>query len=180
MDVLTELENIDDEADVFEIRFVRIRDKQLAEDFSLKRWPSLVYFREGIPVVYQGDLKDEAEVLEWLIQHQSSVHDEDIVESASMEELDIMMRNVDYLLVLFHDRKKKSQKALNALEHVDDDCDEIGVSFVEVDRPAIAEHHGVEDFPTLVFYKNEIPSVYEGDLTDGEEVMEWVVSLVEG
>ena len=49
-------------------------------------------------------MADEAEVLEWLIQHQSSVHDEDIVENANQEELDIMMRNVDYLLVLFHDR----------------------------------------------------------------------------
>jgi hypothetical protein len=107
-------------------------------------------------------LKDETEVLEWLIQHQSTVEDEDVVESVSNNELDIMMRNVDYMLVLYHDRKKKSQKALNALEHIDDDCDEIGVSFVEVDKPNIAIHHGVEDFPTLVFYKDEIPSVYEG------------------
>jgi len=179
-DVLTELENIDDEADVFEIRFVRIQDEKLAEDFSLEAIPSLVYFRGGIPIVYQGDLTDEAEVLEWLIQQQSTVGDEDIVESVDNNELDIMMRNVDYLLVLYHDRKKRSQKALNALEHIDDDCDEIGISFVEVDKVDIARHHGVEDFPTLVFYKSEIPAVYEDDLTDGEEVMEWVISLVEG
>ena len=43
-----------------------------------------------------------------------------------------MMRNVDHLLVLFHDRKKASQKALSALEDIDDDCDELGISFVEV------------------------------------------------
>ena len=53
-EVLTELENIDDEADVFQIRFVRIQDSKLAEDFSLKNIPSLVYFRHGIPIVYQG------------------------------------------------------------------------------------------------------------------------------
>ena len=51
---------------------------------------------------------------------------------------------------------------------------------MEVDKPEIATHHGVEDFPTLVFYKNEIPAVYEGDLVDNEEVLEWVISLVEG
>ena len=33
--VLSELENIDDEADVFKIRFVRIHDLELAEDYSL-------------------------------------------------------------------------------------------------------------------------------------------------
>ena len=43
-----------------------------------------------------------------------------------------MMRNVDHLLVLFRDRNKASQKALLALEDIDDDCDDIGVSFVEV------------------------------------------------
>jgi hypothetical protein len=41
------------------------------------------------------------------------------------EELAIMVKNVDNLLVLFHDRKKKSQKALNALEHIDDDTDKV-------------------------------------------------------
>ena len=48
------------------------------------------------------------------------------------------------------------------MEHIDDDCDEIGISFVEVDKQDVAIHHGVEEFPTLVFYKNEIPAVYEG------------------
>ena len=123
---------------------------------------------------------DEAEVLEWLIQQQFTVADEDVVESVDEDELDIMMRNVDYLLVLYHDRKKRSQKALSALEHIDDDCDEVGISFVEVDKQEVAIQHGVEDFPTLVFYKNEIPAVYDGSLEDNEEVLEWVVSLVEG
>ena len=53
--VLSELENIDDEADVFKIRFVRIHDIALAEDYSLYYMPSLVYFRSGIPIVYDGN-----------------------------------------------------------------------------------------------------------------------------
>ena len=52
--MLTELENIDDEADVFKIRFVRIHDLELAEDYSLYYMPSLVYFRSGMPIVYEG------------------------------------------------------------------------------------------------------------------------------
>ena len=52
--VLAELENVDDEADVFKIRFVRIHDLELAEDYSLYYMPSLVYFRSGIPIVYDG------------------------------------------------------------------------------------------------------------------------------
>ena len=52
--------------------------------------------------------------------------------SVSEKELNIMMRNIDHLLVLFHDRRKISQKALSALEDIDDDCDDLGISFVEV------------------------------------------------
>ncbi len=95
---VAELENIDDEvikcciaripkpvplffylvffqADVFRIRFVKMRDpfssssssSTLAEEFSLGvggdgRLPALVYFRAGMPVVYHGDLADEDEV----------------------------------------------------------------------------------------------------------------------
>lgn len=33
--------------------------------------------------MYDGDLKDESEVLEWLIQHQTSIDEEDTVENAS-------------------------------------------------------------------------------------------------
>jgi hypothetical protein len=47
------------------------------------------------------------------------------MKSLFQEELAIMVKNVDNLLVLFHDRKKKSQKALNALEHIDDDTDKV-------------------------------------------------------
>ena len=72
------------------------------------------------------------QVLEWLIQHQSSAGDDDIVESVGGEQLDILVSTVDHLLVLFHDGKKKSRLALDSLEGVDDDCDRLGVSFVEV------------------------------------------------
>ena len=65
--VTQELEKIDDEADVFKIRFVKIRDEELADEYSLSDIPALVYFRNGIPVVYDGDLKDEDEVCDIIV-----------------------------------------------------------------------------------------------------------------
>ena len=90
-----------------------------------------------------------------------------------------MVKNVDNLLVLFHDRKKKSQKALTALEHIDDDTDKIGVSFVEVDDIKVAASYGVEEFPTLVYFKHGIPSICEQDLTDNEEVRTVFIFLLQ-
>ena len=62
-----------------------------------------------------------------------------------------MMRNVDHLLVLFRDRMKASHKALLALEDIDDDCDDIGVSFVEVKLHA--HYNSLSNYLNLKFKK---------------------------
>lgn len=52
--ILKELENIDDEADQLGIAFVKIADEELAEEYSLGTLPTLVYYRNTIPVIYEG------------------------------------------------------------------------------------------------------------------------------
>ena len=53
---LAELENIDDEADEHDIAFVKIDDDQLVEDYDFDKddLPKLIYFRNGIPLMYTG------------------------------------------------------------------------------------------------------------------------------
>merc|ERR1719347_713137 len=75
---LEHMEDIDDDSNVFNIRFLRIKDPELADDYSLRKIPCLVFFRREIPVVYAGELKDEQEMLEWLIKNQSSAEDDDL------------------------------------------------------------------------------------------------------
>lgn len=43
--ILEDLENIDDECDVYGIHMVKIQDPQLAKRYSIKTFPALVYFR---------------------------------------------------------------------------------------------------------------------------------------
>ena len=107
---LEHVEEIDEETDVFKIRFLRINDKELAEDYSLSSLPSLVFFRREIPIVYAGDLTDEHEMLEWMIKNKSSADDEDVLEMVDAEQLEIMVDNVDNLLVFFFDNTRMSLK----------------------------------------------------------------------
>ena len=53
--VLTQLENIDDDADQLGIAFVKINDPDLADEYSLGSLPALVYYRHRVPVVYDGE-----------------------------------------------------------------------------------------------------------------------------
>jgi hypothetical protein len=64
--ILESLEQIDDDADVFGIDFVKITDPATAKDYNVYHSPALVYFRKKMPVMFDGDLHDEERVLEWL------------------------------------------------------------------------------------------------------------------
>ena len=52
--VLAELENIDDECDDYGIQLVKLNDPQLAKRYGIKTFPSLVYFRNGNPLTFDG------------------------------------------------------------------------------------------------------------------------------
>lgn len=65
--ILEGLELIDDECDVYGIHMVKIQDPQLAKRYSIKTFPAMVYFRNGNPLLFEGDLQNEQSVLEWLI-----------------------------------------------------------------------------------------------------------------
>lgn len=126
--VLKELENIDDEADQKGIGFVKINDDDLAEEYSLWSLPTLVYYRNGIPIIYEGtlfkyiktffnetptqkknyfvflsgDLLREEDVLEWLVQNKNTAsEEEDMIEDVTAKTLEAMTNTVAHLAVLF-------------------------------------------------------------------------------
>jgi len=177
---LEHMEDIDDETDVFNIRFLRINDPELADDYSLPRIPCLVFFRREIPIVYAGDMNDENEMLEWLIKNQSSADDEDVLESVTGEQLEIMVDNVDNLMIYFYDNTRLSMKVLDVMETIDDDCDRKDVVFVAVKDKTLAAKYNVDEFPTLMFFENQIPSVYDGELEKPEEILAWIDDLLTG
>lgn len=57
----------------------------------------MVYFENGIPTLYQGNLEDEDKVLKWF-DHQAK-HDE--IEDVTDEMLDIIIDKFQYVAVLF-------------------------------------------------------------------------------
>lgn len=46
----------DDECDLYGIQMVKLQDPQLAKRYGIKTFPSLVYFRNGNPLTYDGRL----------------------------------------------------------------------------------------------------------------------------
>ncbi|XP_055320495.1 uncharacterized protein LOC129577457 isoform X30 [Sitodiplosis mosellana] len=173
--VLAELEKIDDDTDSFGVDFVKINDKRLAKQYGIKNFPALTYFREKEPIIYDGDLMDEEGVLDFLTSLEA-MDLPDRIEEVNAKILAKIIEETDYVAVLFYDKdQKKSQKVLNELENIDDECDQNDIAFVKIDDDKEAEEWGIDEIPTIVFYERGIPHIYEGDLMKEEDLLGWLI-----
>ena len=84
------------------------------------------------------------------------------------------MDNVDNLMIIFIDNSRLSTRVLDIIETIDDDCDRRDVVFVKVKvrqnlwrsiishlffkDKVLAAKYSVDEFPSLVFFENQIPS----------------------
>lgn len=57
---------------------------------------------------------------------------------------------------------RKAENLLEVMEQIDDDCAKRGIQFVKVSEHGAAEQFGVARLPSLVYFRNELPSLYEG------------------
>lgn len=127
--VLNELENIDDELEKEEIVIARLDNAEEAREYGLDHLPALVYFENEIPAIYEGDLMNEEEVLEWLkLQKYSAT-----IEEVTDEILQDLIEEHEYVCVYFSgacEEGEKCDKILDDLENIDDELDEAGIIFV--------------------------------------------------
>lgn len=66
------------------------------------------------------------------------------------------------------------EQILNELEHIDDDTDELDIMFVKIQDTKYAKKYGIQEVPAVVFFRKKFPSIYRGDLSREEEVLEWL------
>lgn len=197
MTVLEELEKIDDDCDKHGIQFVKIDDDRTSRGYGIDSVPAIVYFEKQIPNIYSGDLLNEEEILHWLV----SQLEKDEIEDVTDEMLDRMVKEGSTLAVLFckcelysiqllvwgswpvmfrfihfpdDNNDDKSQKVLEELENIDDECDALGITFVKIDNIDEAKEYGIDSVPSLLYFEKGIPTVYEGRLEDEESVLKWL------
>jgi len=179
-EVMNNLAKVDDFCTKLDIGLVKINDLELVTEYNLGELPALVYYRHGVPILYEGDLRAEDDILEWLIQNRNSGDEEDVIEEVEFKTLEAMVSAVENIAVLFYNSKASNTEAvLEIMEDIDDDCDVHGVHFVKISDPAAAYHHGISSMPTLVYFKNKLPNVYEGEILDGEESLKWMMTHLE-
>lgn len=81
-----------------------------------------------------------------------------------------------YGSILDDNNDRKSQKVLEELENIDDECDALGILFVKIDNAEEAKEYGIQKIPKLLYFENGIPTIYEGSLDDEEGLLKWLES----
>ncbi|XP_026480363.1 uncharacterized protein LOC113386820 isoform X1 [Ctenocephalides felis] len=174
--ILEGLEKIDDECDVFGIHMVKIQDPQLAKRYSIKTFPAMVYFRNGNPLLFEGDLQNEESVLEWLIDDDNrELADE--IETVNERMLERLLDESVLLAVFFYDDDcPECEEILEELEQIDGEADLFGIDFVKISSPEAAEKYNIVNLPSLVYYRKRVPMLYDGDLHQHESILAWLTS----
>lgn len=174
---LQRLEMIDDEADLFGIRFVRIVDDELAEDYSLRVLPALAFFRHRTPILYLGDVNNQEEVFEFLFQNKHTADEDVTLEEVDGDKLEILINHIDFVVVLFYqENDSASEIAAASVDSIDDDLRDRGVSVVKTKSEKQIEQYDIEVLPKLVYFESEIPTFWPDPeaLDNNQTILHWV------
>eukprot|EP00092_Neocalanus_flemingeri_P058940 GFUD01070340.1.p1 GENE.GFUD01070340.1~~GFUD01070340.1.p1 ORF type:complete len:2430 (-),score=751.56 GFUD01070340.1:121-7410(-) len=171
-DIILELETIDDNLDEEEVEFVKCSEPNAQREYGLTQVPALVFFENGVPEVYPGDLKNDDETLAWITLELSKQE----IEEVNPAILGYLMDSSDFLAVFYYQKDaRRDASVLARLENIDDDCKLNDINFVKVGDEKEVAKLGMDDSPVLVYYENGIPNLYEGSLGDEATVLDWLV-----
>ena len=127
--ILEELEQIDEKLDKQDMPLVKISDEGATGAFGVEQMPSLVYFENGVPELYPGDLLNDEAILKWML---SELKQEEIKE-LTVPMLDKLVERGHTMAVLFYDPKDRQDLViLDGLEKIDDDCRRFDIDFIKV------------------------------------------------
>lgn len=72
------------------------------------------------------------------------------------------MSIVRFIFLVDDIENRRSQRILEELENIDDDCERHGIAFVKIDDDKVAAEFGIENLPALVYFENKMPNFYQG------------------
>jgi len=127
-----------------------------------------VFYRDEVPLLFEGNVEDESDILEWITQNRhSGDKNTNQIEEISTKNLDIVTSTLQRVLVFqYSSESAENQLTLNILEKLDDRCSFRSIHFVQ---------HKNHEFDTkLIFYKNNIPIVLKGNLKEEAVIEEWI------
>lgn len=102
--------------------------------------------------------------------------------SVSIEFLkkNIARRKKTVLIVIFNldddEDCAECEEILESLEQIDGEVDQFGIDFVKIASHEAAATYNIVNIPSLVYFRKQIPMLYDGDLHQVDRVLQWLTS----
>jgi len=135
-------------------------------------------------MLYDGDLHQFDKILSWLTS-QDVFEIKNEIEEVNRKMLDKLLEENEFLTVAFckcicesfrgellifdipptveHDHDE-STAALEKLENIDGETDNLDITFVKMADSRYARKWGVTKLPALVYFRKRFPSIYRGEV----------------
>ena len=139
-------------------------------EYGIDTFPTIIYFEDKQPSIYDGDASEETELLTWMLYQMK----EDTVENINRDLLTKMIEDFEFLAVFFYDDNEESSKGLRHLELIDDEASQYGVRLVKINDPLMSKKYGHRTPPGLGFFRKGNYVKFDGDLLDDEEMLDWL------
>ena len=91
-------------------------------------------------MIYDGDLKDEEAVLDFLTD-EDNMAIPDKIEDVDADLLISIVESDPFVTVIFYDESKASSKALEHVEEIDEETDVFQIRFLRINDKELAEVH---------------------------------------
>ena len=59
--------DIDEKLDKRDLHLVKISDEGAGEEYGIEDLPSLVYFENGVPEIFEGDIRNDNQIIKWML-----------------------------------------------------------------------------------------------------------------
>ena len=83
--------------------------------------------------------------------------------------------------MIFYDNDHDEDNAfVEGMEDFDDDLDDISVPLVKISDQNKALQFGLDETPALIYFKRQIPGIYEGPMSDFKNILKWLKSRKTG
>ena len=95
--------DIDEKLDKRDLHLVKISDAGAGEEYGIQDLPSLVYFENGVPEIFEGDIRNDNQIIKWMLDELKQEEIKDVTVAMLNRLID---RNHN-LAVVFMDEESK-------------------------------------------------------------------------
>ena len=80
----------------------------------------------------------------------------------------------DILVFIYRENNLLDQNIIDELEHIDDELEEKGIELVKCSDKTVEKEYGFGNVPLLIYFQDQIPNAYDGELDEENEVLKWL------